>query len=58
MTCMHDCPDPAQYEEYGGEAINPKHLSLYERWRGYGKNYNPEIDWEHKKLLSMNTRSG
>lgn len=42
-----------QYEQYHGEAINPKHLSLYERWRGYGKNHNPEIDREHKKLQGI-----
>lgn len=25
--------------QYTGEAINPKHLSLFERWMGYGKGY-------------------
>ncbi|BAM81164.1 probable inorganic phosphate transporter [Cyanidioschyzon merolae strain 10D] len=27
--------------EYGGEGINPKHLSRFERWTGRGKNYQP-----------------
>lgn len=28
-------------DEYGGEGINPKHLSPFERWTGRGKNYQP-----------------
>jgi len=35
--------------EYHGIAIHPKHLSLWERLRGVGKNYNPELD--HKQKL-------
>lgn len=30
-----------QPEKYCGEACNPKHLSLFERWLGIGKAYNP-----------------
>lgn len=34
--------------EYHGPAIHPKHLSLWERFRGVGKNYNPELDYKQK----------
>jgi hypothetical protein len=34
--------------EYHGIAIHPQHLSLWERMRGVGKNYNPELDYQHK----------
>ncbi|KAK4247412.1 major facilitator superfamily domain-containing protein [Corynascus novoguineensis] len=34
--------------EYHGIAIHPKHLSLWERLRGVGKNYNPELDIKQK----------
>lgn len=34
--------------EYHGIAIHPKHLSLWERFRGVGKNYNPELDYQQK----------
>jgi len=30
--------------EYHGIAVHPRHLSLWERWRGVGKHYNPELD--------------
>ena len=26
-----------EFDSYHGQAVNVKHLSLYERWRGYGK---------------------
>lgn len=39
-----------QYHNYHGEAINPKHLSRYERWRGYGIFYMPDRDREHKRI--------
>lgn len=29
-------PASPQTENYHGPAVKPKHLSLYERWRGYG----------------------
>ena len=35
-------------EDYHGIAIHPKHLSLYERLRGVGKHYNPELDYQQK----------
>lgn len=34
--------------EYHGVAVHPKHLSLYERLRGIGKNYNPEEDYKQR----------
>lgn len=34
--------------EYHGVAIHPKHLSLWERMRGVGKNYNAELDYKQK----------
>ena len=34
--------------EYHGVAIHPKHLSLWERWRGVGKNYNAEEDYKQR----------
>jgi len=30
--------------EYHGIAVHPKHLSVWERMRGVGKHYNPELD--------------
>jgi hypothetical protein len=27
------------HDEYDGEAVNPRYLSLLERWMGYGKAY-------------------
>ncbi|KAI5287562.1 hypothetical protein KEM52_001528 [Ascosphaera acerosa] len=35
-------------EDYHGPAIHPKHLSLWERWMGVGKNYNAEEDYRQK----------
>ena len=34
--------------EYHGIAIHPKHLSLWERIRGVGKHYNPDLDYQQK----------
>ena len=34
--------------EYHGIAVHPKHLSLWERFRGVGKHYNPELDYQQK----------
>ncbi|KAJ4272331.1 hypothetical protein NW762_001044 [Fusarium torreyae] len=34
--------------EYHGVAVNPVHLSLWERFRGLGKSYDPEADWRAK----------
>jgi len=31
-------------DEYHGIAVHPNHLSLWERFRGMGKHYNPELD--------------
>ena len=35
-------------QDYHGIAIHPQHLSLYERWRGIGKQYNPDLDYKQK----------
>lgn len=34
--------------DYHGVAVHPKHLSLYERLRGVGRYYNPELDYQQK----------
>jgi len=34
--------------EYHGVAVHPNHLSLWERLRGVGKYYNPQLDYEQK----------
>jgi len=34
--------------EYHGVAVHPKHLSLWERLRGVGKHYDPELDYKQK----------
>jgi hypothetical protein len=36
--------------EYTGEAVNPKALSLWERWIGVGKKYDPVRDVELLKI--------
>lgn len=47
----HPRPQPlSQSHNYHGEAINPRHLSRYERWRGYGLFYMAERDKEHKRI--------
>lgn len=35
-------------DEYHGIAVHPKHLSVWERLRGQGKHYNPELDRQAK----------
>ncbi|CAN6623998.1 hypothetical protein TRVA0_009S02674 [Trichomonascus vanleenenianus] len=35
-------------DEYHGIAIHPQHLSVWERLRGVGKNYDPELDYKQK----------
>lgn len=35
-------------EQYHGVAVNPSHLSLWERLCGMGKAYDPEADWKSK----------
>lgn len=34
--------------DYHGVAVHPKHLSLWERMRGVGKHYNPDLDYAQK----------
>ena len=34
--------------EYHGIAIHPKHLSVWERFRGVGKHYNAELDYQQR----------
>jgi Sugar (and other) transporter len=34
--------------EYHGVAIHPQHLSVWERFRGVGKNYDAELDYKQK----------
>ncbi|CAN6631978.1 hypothetical protein TRVA0_013S01728 [Trichomonascus vanleenenianus] len=35
-------------DDYHGVAIHPRHLSVWERLLGVGKNYNPEFDYKQK----------
>jgi MFS family permease len=35
-------------EDYHGIAIHPKHLSVWERFRGVGKHYDAKLDYESK----------
>jgi MFS family permease len=35
-------------QDYHGIAIHPKHLSVWERMRGVGKNYDAKLDYEQK----------
>lgn len=42
-----------QTKNYHGPAVKPKHLSLYERWRGYGKHYDERLDAQQRKLQDM-----
>lgn len=35
-------------DEYHGIAIHPKHLSWWEKWKGVGKGYDPEMDYRQK----------
>lgn len=37
-----------QADDYHGIAIHPKHLSLWERWRGVGRGYDAEMDYRQK----------
>lgn len=37
-----------QADNYHGIAIHPKHLSLWERWRGVGRGYDGEMDYRQK----------
>jgi hypothetical protein len=34
--------------EYHGPALHPKHLSVWERFMGKGKSYNPNLDYQQK----------
>lgn len=42
-----------QAHNYHGEAVNPKFLSWFERWQGYGKAYDPVADKEQAKLQAV-----
>ncbi|PRT57029.1 putative inorganic phosphate transporter 1-3 [Wickerhamiella sorbophila] len=42
------CVREGRPEEYHGVAVNPRHLSLWERWTGVGKHYNPELDYKQR----------
>jgi MFS family permease len=35
-------------QDYHGIAIHPKHLSLWERMRGVGKHYDPDLDYKQR----------
>lgn len=37
-------------QDYHGPAVHPKHLSLWERYRGKANYYNPELDYRQKVL--------
>lgn len=35
-------------DDYHGIAIHPNHLSLWERWGGVGRGYDPDMDYRQK----------
>lgn len=35
-------------DQYHGVAVHPHHLSLWERFRGIAKTYDPQLDWKAK----------
>ena len=43
-ACIRD----GREHDYHGIAIHPQHLSLWERFRGVGKHYDPEADYQQK----------
>lgn len=43
-----NCIRDGREHEYHGPAIHPNHLSIWERLRGLGKNYNAELDYKQK----------
>jgi MFS family permease len=43
------------YHDYCGEAVNPKYLSYFERWMGYGKHYNKKEDARQLELQRHNS---
>ncbi|KAL2070832.1 hypothetical protein VTL71DRAFT_13858 [Oculimacula yallundae] len=56
-------------DEYHGIAVHPKHLSMWERWTGVGKSYNPDLDkackikdmredWEHRESEKQKREDG
>jgi len=55
--------------DYHGIAVHPKHLSVWERMRGVGKHYNPELDrtgkihdlraeWEYRQAEKSKDEAG
>jgi len=35
-------------QDYHGVAVHPQHISLWERFRGVSKSYNPELDYQQR----------
>ncbi|KAG9245951.1 major facilitator superfamily domain-containing protein [Calycina marina] len=46
------CIRSGRINEYHGVAIHPQHLSLWEKFRGVHKNYNPELDHQ-KRVIEL-----
>ena len=42
-----------QEKNYHGEAVNPRHLSPFERLMGYGKAYDPVADKQQRQLQEI-----
>lgn len=42
------CIRAGREEDYHGVAVHPKHLSVWERWRGVGKHYDAELDYQQR----------
>ena len=42
------CIRAGRDSEYHGIAVHPKHLSWWERFRGVGKHYDPDLDYKQK----------
>ena len=42
------CIREGREHDYHGIAIHPRHISLWEYWRGVSKDYNPDLDYKQK----------
>lgn len=51
---LHKYMLAGEFEHYHGEAINPRHLSLFERFAlGWSKHYDPDMDAQHREVQEV-----
>ncbi|KAL4429622.1 hypothetical protein ABPG77_008671 [Micractinium sp. CCAP 211/92] len=55
---MHRFMLAGQIHNYHGQAVHPRYLSLYERWRGYGKHFDAAKDAEQRRLQDAAASGG